>query len=163
MKKSIYFISGLGLFLGACTKELTNPLDSSSRLEHSKVESSALTINQKEDLLAAMANDPLFKDYLKSIIAIEKFHSQTLLRSTAYNFKKYKEAQKPTNEKEFVAGLRNAGFNDPEEFLRLTKGANEILRAVYKKHPLFSKSFTNDEKKAFFRKNIDLILDENEK
>ena len=105
----------------------------------------------------------MFKDYLKSIIAIEEFHRQSLAKSSNYDFNKYKTLPKPANEKEFIYGLKSVGFDNPEEFITLTKRANEKLQDVYKKYPMFSKSFTNEEKKAFFRKNIDLILVENEK
>ena len=129
----------------------------------SKSSASKLTLDQKDDLLVAMAKEPMFKDYLKSIIAIEEFHRQSLAKSNNYDFNKYKTLPKATSEKEFIHGLKSVGFNDPEEFVLLTKKASKKLQEVYKKYPMFSKSFTNEEKKAFFRKNIDLILDGDEK
>ena len=161
MKKNVLLLIGSVLFFGACTKELTRSTESNLVAPTPKL--TALAPQEKEQLLSSIAADPKFTDYLKSLIALQNYYQEQLTKNKNFDFAKSKQLPKPNTEAEWISGLKSVGFVDPETYLAKNKEAMAKWTEISNRYPLFTSSFTDTEKKAFFRKHVDLLMGKNEK
>lgn len=155
MKKNYLIMCGLALALASCNKDVvtaTSPEKSSKAIEFQVIQG-----NQKATLLSQMSSDKLFIDYIKTIMDVEKYHQQLLENSPNFDIKKQKELPKAKSEKELVERMKTVGYINPETLIEKFKNTRSKLIEVYKKYPEFAKSFTDEEKKEFYKKTINQI------
>lgn len=115
--------------------------------------------SNKKKLLDQISNDTLFIDYINALIEFEKYHRALLVKSKSYDPAKFRRLPKATAEIEIVNKLQSSGFEDSARLIEKIKSVNQKWIYISMRFPDFTKSFTDEEKKIFFRKNIDYILD----
>lgn len=118
-----------------------------------------MSSSNKVSLLSTIAQDSDFINYIDAVVEYEAFHRSLLQTSKNYDPVKFNNAPKATSESEIVAKLQAAGVENPTQLIDKMKSVTEKWIYVSKKYPDFTRSFTDEEKKVFFRKHIDNALD----
>lgn len=157
MKK--YYLSFLACAITcsfSCNKELVQE----KALSKAVPEFNVVYGEAKVQMLALLEKDPIFINYIKSVIAIEKEHRAMIDKNPNFNFEKGKTLSNPKSEAELISTMKTTGYTDPESLIAKTKESKVKLLEVYKKYPDFTKSLTSEEKKAFFTKVIKKITAE---
>ncbi len=147
MKKNYLLLAAFMTAFMACNKDVVTADNAPTvSLSNSKI----LSGKEKAAMTNSISNDPLFEDYLKSLIDIQKSYAGQYSQIKNYDAAKSKKMA-PKNEAELINGMRSLGFSSPETLIAKYKEANAKLARLYEKYPSFSKSMTSEEKKEFFK------------
>ncbi|MCY1524528.1 hypothetical protein D9M68_594670 [compost metagenome] len=148
MKKNYLLLGAFIALIIACNKEVMTKNDI---VVESFVNAKKLSGKERTNMTNSISADPMFRDYLLTLVEIQKIHDDQFSKIKNYDAEKMKSAEKPKNEKEFIAQSKSAGFENPELILAKYKEATGKLAALYRKYPNFSNSLNEEEKKAFFK------------
>ncbi|TCC93711.1 hypothetical protein EZ428_02770 [Pedobacter frigiditerrae] len=149
MKRTHLLLIALIAVLFACSKDLVTMKDAQVV---SFANAKALVGEDKTIMLSSVSVDPLFQDYLSTLMDIQKTHNEQLNKAQKYDATKWKPAVQPKTETEYISHLKSLGFSNPELILAKYKEANGKLAKLYKKYPNFSNSLSKEEKEEFFKK-----------
>lgn len=153
MKNNILILAYASIFFFSCNKDIVQESIKPNEAIEFKVISGA----EKAQMLSNMEKDPIFLDYIKSVVDIEKYHKSMVEKNPNFNYKKGKKSSNPKTENELITSMKASGYSDPEGLIKMTKESQKRLIEVYKKYPSFTKSLDREEKKEFFTKVINKI------